>query len=64
MTQVPESDGIRENSFGFLIQTLAQVGDTFALQDTFLLGLFELPDRRPRCSGYSRGQGGRKDEPA
>lgn len=24
MTQVPESDGIRENSFGFLIQTLAR----------------------------------------
>ncbi len=24
MTQIPESDGIRENSFGFLIQTLAR----------------------------------------
>ncbi len=24
MTQLPESDGIRENSFGFLIQTLAR----------------------------------------
>lgn len=24
MTQVPESDGIRQNSFGFLIQTLAR----------------------------------------
>ena len=24
MTQVPENDGIRENSFGFLIQTLAR----------------------------------------